>query len=909
MHKRLIVVDLSGFIFRAFYAIRPLHSPEGAPVNAVHGVLSMLLKLLSSYRPTHILMAKDSRDKVNFRKQIYDGYKANRQAMPEDLIPQFDLIDNMLTKMRFPSVTMPGYEADDVIGSVVKQFTDDFEEILIASGDKDLMQFVDDKVKMLDTMKDKLYGRQEVFEKMGVWPEQIVDYLSILGDSSDNIPGMKGIGAKGASKLLGEHGTLQKCIELKETYTSKRLKNAFLNFTEDAILSKKLVEIIIDLDLGVNVDDVAYSFSPSSELIEFLTTLGFRSTVKKIKEISYIDHQCTQQEEEPNSAALMLSHKVVSSQEEFKSLLNSVEQSQLIALHFEYDSRVIYKRKIISISLSFDGTNTFYLPFLHQGDLLSTDGNLAEKNLLELFTALESGDKEVVLADSNKEYLYTLINEIPFNMKVFDVTLAHYVVDSDGSHALPYLANKYFEYNLMELPKSTTPITSLSIGEASTFAGDRSAILFLLKEILATQLTKLGLEKIYNEVDLPLIPVLARMEKVGIMINHNYLKSLEDEFAAELKLIEEEIEGILQALPNVNEINMPVNLKSPKQLSDLFFNKLNFPTIKKTKTGYSTDSEVLEELVSREVGPIPALILKYRELDKLLSTYVLTLPKLVNSVSGRIHTSFSLHTAATGRLSSLEPNLQNIPVRSQNGRRIRKGFIANPGWLLLSADYSQIELRLLAHFSQDKTMVDSFNNDEDIHSQTASEVLGIPLDQVTSDERSMAKAVNFGLMYGQSSFGLAKTLRIKQGEAKDYITKYFMKFHAVKAYIDSLKELCAERGHSETLHGRKRFLPNIRSSNRNIKALAERMAINSPIQGTAADILKIAMTQIDKDIIDKKLLSRILLQVHDELILEVPEKEISIIKELVRTRMENVVSLCIPLKVDMGIGVNWFCLK
>lgn len=910
--KRLIIIDISSWIFRAFYAIRPLTAPDGTPVNAVHGVMSMILKLLSKYQPTHIFVARDGKG-GSFRNELYDEYKANRSEPPEDLIPQFDLIAELQEKMNLPNLVLDNYEADDIIGSAAVQWAKDFDEVLIATGDKDLMQFVSEKVKILDTMKEKIYDPEGVFEKMGVHPHQIVDYLSMLGDASDNIPGMKGVGAKGAAKLLAEHGSLENCIKVKDSFKGKKLINAFENHLEDALLSKKLIQIVTDLDLKETPEGLKYSFYPTDELYQFLENLGMNSTIKKMKDLAQAHSEMmgSENEGEVNFGIIntqlneeYFEHLIVQDKKGVKDLLREIAETPNLGFYMAFDSDDIYGSNIISFGLSTDGKKTFFVPVSHKydEDLVSKEeSNLSESLVDEILDAiLLREDLEVSCLNAKRIYSHFFVRDKQVKSRLFDVTQAHFVMDPGARHDIISISNQLLNLELKPLDKKGPSYQVLPLSEAAKFTCSRAGVLFLSTDSLKGRLVKENLESVYNQIDSPLNRVLAKMERRGVLLNSGFLRELQDEFEKELQVIKDDV---------ISEVGEDFNLKSPKQVGEILFTKLELPVIKKTKTGYSTDSEVLTELDSRDLSPVPGLILKFRELEKLLSTYIKALPQLVNPMTERLHTNFNQNVAATGRLSSDKPNLQNIPVRTKNGRLIRKGFIASPGKILLSADYSQVELRILAHFSEDPTMVKSFQEGVDIHSQTASEVLGVQLKDVSSEERSKAKAVNFGLMYGQSSFGLSKALRISRKEAKDYITLYFQRFSKVKAYLDSLKEECERTGYSITMFNRKRFLPDIKSTNRTIKSMAERVAINSPIQGTAADIIKIAMLNIDKEMMEKELKSEMVLQVHDELIFEVPEDELSTMKELVKRNMEGAAKLKVPLTVDMGVGVNWFDLK
>lgn len=881
--KRLIVVDVSNFIFRAFFAIRPMTAPNGTPVNATYGVLSMLLKIMANYRPTHMLLARDTSG-GSFRNEMYEEYKANRSEPPEDLIPQFSLIKELIDKMGLLNVANDKYEADDIIGSSVTQWKNDFDEILIASGDKDLMQFVDDNIKMLDTMKDVTYDEKGVFEKMGVRPDQIVDYLSMVGDTSDNIPGMRGIGAKGAAKLLAEHDTLDKCFEISDTFKGKKLTTAFTEYVDDAKLSRDLIKIVTDIDLECSSIDSELNFYPTEELLAFLKELGMNSMIKRMEDLKY-QLSIADGEGEEGEIASPFEHNVVSL-DELKKL---IKDQSTIAVQTEFDNDDIHARNLVGLSISFDDNNSYFVEV--------SEAN--EKDLLDLIWGDEN--KEVYSEHSKRDYSHLLRHGHSFKAKNFDVVQAHYNVSPSMRHNIEAISTNV-NVNVTALDKKNPYITSLeTIEEKSIYSGLRSIAIFRLANLLKEELKEKELVSVYEDIDNKLIPILAEMEFEGVCLNKEFLYDMASDLESKLAAIQEKVDSY--------SVNDTINLNSPKQVGEFLFNELSFPVVKKTKTGYSTDSSVLEELVSKNINEVPSLILQYRELGKILSTYVKALPEIVNEKTGKVHTSFNQHVAQTGRLSSVNPNLQNIPIRSETGRLVRKAFIATPGNMLLAADYSQVELRILAHYSEDPTMVKAFNEDKDIHAQTASEISGIALENVTAEERSKAKAVNFGLMYGQSSFGLASALKISRKDAKAYIEKYFDRFSKIKGFLDGLKEEAEKSGYSITMYGRKRFLPDIHSNNRTIKANAERMAINSPIQGTAADIIKCAMINIDTEIKKRGLKSKMLLQVHDELIFDVPESELNEMKTLVKEGMEDVVKLKVPLKVDPSLGVNWYDLK
>ena len=878
MKRRLIIVDISSFIFRAFFAIRPMHAPDGRPTNAVYGVLTMLMKLIQTQQPSHIVLARDCKGK-SFRNETYDAYKANRGEAPEELKPQFGMIEELIHKMGIPEKCVDKYEADDVIGSLVIQHQDDFDEIYIASGDKDLMQFVNGKVKMLDTMKGKLYGSKEVFEKMGVHPEQIMDYLSLVGDSSDNIPGVKGIGAKGAAKLLEDYGTLDNILKNKDEITPKRAQTALMNHEQDAHLSRELVKIVTDLNLDFHPEDFKYELKANPELLEYLDALNFKTVRDKLAEGSTDTNYA-----KPQS---FVDYTSVKKKEDFDKLLEALEGEDQIFVEPVHSDDNYHKADARYLTVA-----TGEKVYIIYCDEFSNYAQVA-KEILAL--------NEITLVGTNIKSISCVAISAGLKVKKsFDIQQAHFVLNPDKKHDLVSIAKELVDENVLSLKdlrkeslEQEASVRNFEYGLAKRAYAGLRVYPWLIK-----RLEENDLYKIYSELDMPLVPILSQMELNGICLNRDFYAQLEKEFTEQAEEIEK---AIAQASGE------EINLKSPKQVGELLFEKLGLPVLKKTKTGASTNSQVLEELVAMG-HEIPAMILRYREVDKLLSTYVKALPKLVEE-DGKLHTHFMQNVASTGRLSSENPNLQNIPIRTENGRKLRKGFVAAPGKVLIGADYSQVELRILAHMSGDEVMIKAFENDEDIHAETAAEVFGLKPEEVTSEKRSYAKAINFGLMYGQSSFGLSQTLGISRADAKDYITRYFTRFHRVKGFLDSLKEKCEQTGFSVTMEGRKRYIPDINSTNRNMKSMAERMAINSPIQGTAADIIKRAMIRAQAALEERGLESKLLLQVHDELIFEAPESEVETMKELIRDCMENVCQLRVPLKVDMGVGENWYDLK
>ncbi|MDH4469248.1 MAG: DNA polymerase I [Bacteriovoracaceae bacterium] len=834
----LYLIDISNFIFRAFYAVRSLTAPDKTPVNAVYGVFTMLLKFIEDKKPDYLLIAQDSKEK-SFRTDLYPDYKANRSAPPEELIPQFALLEELYDHLLIPRLRVPGVEADDILASFATQFYNEFEKVVIISGDKDLLQLVGGNIVVWDSMKDKTYLRDDVFEKMGVYPEQVVDYLSLVGDASDNVPGVKGIGDKGAQKLIAEYGSLDKILESTDVIKNAKSQNALKEHRADAILSRELINVKKDMALPFDVSKLKYTFKVTPGFIDYLKRLGFKSQLARFSALPVASQSTpsTLIEEIPTSFLDFTSKEFIESKE--------------IALAF-CNHQFYAKSK-----------NHFFLCSDAEMDMVLDEGKFKNK------TIYHQNPK-----DFFKRYIQH--KNIKNNISAFfDVPLAQFLVEENIFQS--------FEENTDQLISENQVIDNLTH-------------LFDSGEKLKLEIAAQTLDEIYYHLDLPLNYVLATMEVDGIILDLNFLKSVENSFSQKLAEIEKSIQ--------LEAAGMEVNLKSPKQVATLLFEKLGLPTLKMNKTGPSTDSSVLAKLSQMKLSPVPESLLKYREIEKLLSTYVTSLPQLVDT-KGRVHTSFRQTVAATGRLSSDTPNLQNIPIKTENGRLIRKAFVAPTGFQFLSADYSQIELRILAHFSQDPFMVKAFHDNIDIHTMTAAEVFGTPVSQVTSDQRSRAKAINFGLLYGQTSFGLSESLGISQSEAKTYIKHYFDRFSSVKAYLDSLKEKAMESGYSETLLGRKRKIPNINSQNRLEKSFAERVAINSPIQGTAADIIKRTMLVVQDFLVSQNLKSRMLLQIHDELLLECPDHEISLVKEKVVKIMESTVVLSVPLKVDTGVGVNW----
>ncbi len=899
-YNTLYLIDISSFIFRAFYAVRELTAPDGTPVNAVYGVASMLGRLIDEVDPKFLAVVYDSKE-PSFRKLRYPAYKANRAAPPEMLLPQFDLIEELVREMGIPSFRQSGVEADDLIATLDKTWIreDPRHRCVIVSGDKDLMALVDSKTQLWDTMKDLHYTEHEVIEKFGVKPSQVRDYLAMVGDSSDNIPGITGIGPKGASVLLNEFGTLSSVIDAAKTGKIKGKKGDMIVEGEElALLSQELATLKEDIDLAITTDRAAFEFRVHAGLLEFCKRLNFKSLFSKYSAMGAAQ-DAPAIDESPVSPKRSLEFRTVSTKTELDSLLGSIREKKEFAFDTETTSLDPRQAKLVGIAIATDSRGAFYIPVGHEaGPGSQLDAGLV---LRELAPFLESPEYGKIGQNLKYDLRVMRAQGIPLRGIRADTMVAAYAIDSSGRHNLDYLSKKYLNYDVKTYEEVTgkgaaqISFAEVSIEAATNYSAEDAWCAYALWEKLELELRISGVESLFREVDLPMVEVVADMEDAGIKVNVDFLKRLEGAFQEEISAIEAKIRGFSK--------NPSLNLNSPKQLAGFLFEELSLPPQGKTKSGFSTDASVLEALIG--LHPAPKLILEYREIAKLKGTYVIPLQELRDHADSRVRTSFHLTGTATGRLSSSEPNLQNIPVRTARGQKIREAFIADEGNVLLSADYSQIELRILAHMSEDPVLMESFQKGEDVHRRTAGEIFHKNPAEVTDAERSSAKAINFGLMYGKTAFGLAEELHISRGESKKMIDQYFHRYSRVKAFLDEQVAHARENGFVTTLLGRKRALPEIRSSNPAIRSNAERMAMNSPIQGSASDLIKVAMVRLHRELKAQGLRSKILLQVHDELVLECPREEAERVKQLVTSVMESAISLRVPLVVNVGIGRNW----
>jgi DNA polymerase-1 len=906
-YNTLYLIDISSFIFRAFYAVRELTAPDGTPVNAVYGVASMLQRLMDEADPKFLAVVYDSKE-PSFRKIKYPEYKANRSAPPDMLLPQFEIIEDLVNQMGIPSFRQSGVEADDLIATLDRSWKsgDPKHRVVIVSGDKDLMALVDSRTQVWDTMKEVHYTPHEVIEKFGVEPSQVRDYLAMVGDSSDNIPGITGIGPKGAEQLLKEFKTLEGVIQAaKEGKVKGKKGEQIVEGEKLAILSQELATLKDDIDLRLSAEQARFEFKVHAGLLEFCKRYNFKSLFSKYSSRGAAQDAPPIDFVAPSMNSRKLEWRTISTKDGLSDLITAMKQAGVFAFDTETTSLDPRAARLVGIAIATAGDGGFYIPVGHEMKLDSRIPQLEESYVLEALRPLLESDDFGKIGQNLKYDLRVMRNNgVALRGIRADTMVAAYALDSSGRHNLDFLSKKYLDYDVKTYESVTgkgasrISFAEVSIEDATRYSAEDAWCAFALWERLKPELERAGVEKLFYDVDLPMVEVVADMEDAGIRVDVPFLKKLESEFDADLKGIEAKIQSFTK--------NPGLNLNSPKQLAAFLFEELNLPVQSKTRTGFSTDASVLEALAP--LHPAPKLLLEYREISKLKGTYVLPLQELRDKRDDRVRTSFHLTGTATGRLSSSDPNLQNIPVRTARGQKIREAFIASGGSVLLSADYSQIELRILAHMSGDPVLVDSFIRGEDVHRRTASEIFHKSPEAVSDQERSFAKAINFGLMYGKTVFGLAEELKISRGESKKMIDQYFTRYAGVKEFLDEQVARARDLGFVTTLLGRKRALPEIKSSNPAVRANAERMAMNSPIQGTASDLIKMAMVKLHRELKAQNLRSRILLQVHDELVLECPEEEVQAVSAITTRVMESALTLRVPLQVNTGTGPNWAAL-
>jgi DNA polymerase-1 len=881
----VVVVDGTNTLYRAFFAIPPLRAPDGTPTNAALGFVNSLLKTVREESPDHVIVVLDARGKT-FRHEMYDEYKAGRDATPEDLSSQIPLLREILDAYHVPILEVPGVEADDVIATLVERAPDS-ARVAIVSTDKDLMQLVSERVTLLDGIKDRRYQPADVEERFGVPPGQILDLRALVGDPSDNIPGVKGIGAKGAAKLIKEWETLDALLENAEDVKPTRAKNALESGADDARLSKELATLRGDVPLPGDWKDWSRQEPDTERLRELFTRLGFTRLLDALDETG--GAEAAGRGEVPAVEVQRIESKTA-----LAKLVRALGKRPSLSLRFVCEGDVAVTALPIGIAIAGDVSSAVYVPL--QG------GKLDLATVAETLAPLLAAPGKVAWVSGDGKRIQALFAEqgVTLAPPWFDVVIAADLIDSGRHHDVATVAGQYVGQTIQSWEQlagrgaKAVPASQLPLDDLERFATSEACAIAALVPKLQARLEADGLTTLFEEVELPLTRVLAEMERAGVRVDEQVLEALSAEYTAKLGQVEKEIYRLA---------GEEFLISSTKQLQHILFEKLKLPVLKKTKTGYSTDEGVLEQLALQH--DLPAQILAYRRLAKLKSTYVDALPPLVCERTGRIHPTFNQLGAATGRLSATNPNVQNIPIRTEEGIRIREAFVPAEGCRLVSADYSQVELRILAHYCGDASLVEAFRKGDDIHRRTAAEVWEVAPEEVSDEMRARAKAVNFGIIYGLSAFGLANQLGIASEEAKETIDTYFERYQGVRGFIDDTILQAKEQGFVTTLLGRRRHLPDLSSRNRVLRQAAERMAVNTVIQGTAADLIKKAMLAVQAALELQGSGAKLLLQVHDELVLDVPSKEVEAVSELLRTQMEGVLSLGVPLQVDVGVGGNW----
>jgi DNA polymerase I len=912
---RLFLIDGYALIYRAFFAFvnRPLTNSRGENTSAPWGFANFLLRIREEYGPDYLAVVFDAG--MSQREELYPAYKATREKMPEELAASLPRIRELVAGFRDEVVELDGYEADDVIGTLARKASEAGVDTVIVSGDKDFYQLIDERVFLLNPGRGGASGVQAEWvdpsnasERLGVPPSQVVDYLALIGDSSDNVPGAPGIGPKTALKLLEEYGSLDALLEAGPGLRGKRAREALTEHADQVRLSRELVTIRRDLPVDLELERWRVHEPDRERLRELFVELEFRTLIDRFTDVSAGP-------EAPGGGDV--EYRAVTDPDEIEALVAEIRQADTVSVDTETTSLEPMRANLVGISLSWREGQGVYLPLAHvapAADLLDLDGTedpanlppLSDPAMRPLVELLE--DPAVAKTGQNLKYDLLVLRRagVELGGVAFDTMVASYVLDPGRrSHSLDALSTDLLGYTPISYGdvagkgKKQVSFAQVPLEKATAYAAEDADLALRLRGRFAPELEDHRLDGLFRELEMPLVAVLARMEWEGIRIDAPFFHAMSRRLARELDLLQEDI---------WKEAGEEFNINSNPQLREILFEKLELPVIKRTKTGPSTDASVLEELAAQG-HTFPIRLLEYRQLEKLRSTYVDALPKLVHPETGRIHASFNQTVAATGRLSSSDPNLQNIPIRTQVGREIRKGFVPQPGWLFLAADYSQIELRILAHFSEDEAFVTAFREGRDVHRQTASVIFGLPLEEVTDDQRARAKTINFATLYGQGEFSLGRQLGVSREEAADFIGEYFRRFAGVRAFLDRQVELAKENGYVETLSGRRRYIRELESKNWNIRQFGERVAQNTPIQGTAADLIKEAMLRIHRGLGEQGLEARLLVQVHDELVFEVPEGELDRVRDFVVAEMEGAMELAVPLKVDVGVGRSWYDCK
>lgn len=889
-NNKIILVDGSSYLFRAFHALPPLVTQTGQPTGAIYGMLTMLLKLIANYPDSKIIVVFDSKGK-NFRHEVYSEYKANRTEMDSSLEVQIPYVFEIIDALGLPLVKVPGIEADDLIGTLSKVATDAGLEVIISSNDKDLTQLINNNCVMINSMTDVTYDEAYVKEKFGVHTSQIIDYLTLVGDSVDNIPGVPGVGPKTAAKFLGQYGNLDEIVKHSSEIKGKvgeSLRSSIPQFP--MVRELVTVKTNIDMDCGVLLENVGPR--KLDRLKELYKELEFKSLYVKLA--SEFDNN---QKKDFNIS--YSDFKTIWTEEELRDLISLLNSEDIVAFDTETDSLFPVSANLVGLSFA-TKQKAFYIPVGHVGD--ESDKQLKTDIVIDCIKPLFNNSNILFVAHNLKYDLIVLSKYgVKFTDNISDTLLCSYVLNSNKKHnldaiSMELLGHKMISYDDVTIAdKKRINFSEVDIFNATKYSAEDAYVTLKIYEILIKQLsTENKLNNVLCNIEVPLIKCLADMEMKGVLVSKKFLENLNADFQNRINELEREA---------FEEAGTNFNLSSPKQLQTIFFEKNNFPIIEKTPKGQPSTAEHTLQILAKHYK-LPAIILEHRALSKLVSTYTSSLPKEINLNTGRIHTSFSQSVTSTGRLSSSNPNLQNIPIKSIDGKRIREAFIAQDGYKLVSADYSQIELRITAYMSKDEKLLQAFRNGEDIHKLTASQVFEVPISNVTEDQRRQAKIVNFGLIYGMSAYGLSQNLDISVEKSQFILDRYFSQFPSIKTYMDAMKKFASTHGYVETIFGRRLYLPDIRSSNRQKQAQAQRAAINAPVQGTQADIIKLAMIEIHKKIKNEFPESNMILQVHDELVFEVKESDIDKFCNMIKSSMENIVP-DMNLIVDVGIGSNW----
>ncbi len=886
-HPRVVIIDGTNSLYRAFFAIPSLRAADGTPTNAAYGFVTMLRKVIREETPDYLVVVFDARGE-NFRHRLYDAYKATRDAQPEDFSAQIPIVRELVLAHRIPILEVADFEADDVIATLVHLAPED-AQIAIVSTDKDLMQLVGPRVVLLDGVKERRFDEKAVEERFGVPPSQLLDLRALAGDTSDNIPGVKGIGAKGAAELIRAWGDLENLLAHAAEVAPKRAREALLSQAEQARLSKQLATLRSDVPLPLALEATARQEPDLPQLRALFEKLGFSRLLADLGSGA----------ESPVASGSALAVRRIETLAELAALVVELRAQPVVVLAGVFGETAPMNATPAGLAFALGAERAAYVPLagegllaagLEPGEVVGRLRGLFEGASARPWSARETKQLQVWFAEQSLELA----------APAFDVEIATRLLDPSGARSVESVASQQLALNLGAWEElagrgaKARPASEIPAEQVATWAGAQACAAQRLAAPLARELAEAGMDALYRSAELPLTRVLARMERAGVRIDEAALARLSRDYTAQLAQLEERI----YALAGERFL-----IASPKQLQQILFEKLKLPVMKKTKTGYSTDEDVLEQLASQH--EIPLQILAYRRLAKLKNTYVDALPPLVNPRTGRIHPTYHQLGAATGRLSATQPNVQNIPIRSPEGVRIREAFVPAEGCRLLSADYSQVELRILAHYSGDASLIEAFQRGEDVHRRTAAEVAGIAPEDVSAEQRARAKAVNFGIIYGSSAFGLANQLGIASGEAQATIDAYFARYQGVRRFLDETIAQACREGFVRTLLGRRRHLPDLTSRNRALKNAAERMAVNTVIQGTAADLIKTAMVEIDAELATAGLRARMILQVHDELVFEAPESEIAELRRRVPERMAAVLPLRVPLVVDVGVGGNW----